>query len=375
MFDDLLKKLRPHLEKLQSLIPLSKKSKGDEDDEDEEDEADEDTANFDEETDVRESGLDDLEGELIDDEDDEDDEDEEDDEDDEDDEDEKAAKEKKSKIIKIVIVLVGVYLLLEIVFDTDSERDSVPSVTQEEVSEEELRQRALEARRQAQERQERESEPQPQPEPELEPEPEPEVVETMPEVILDEPADHVDELNGVTGVDEMISDTSEAAIDDFDDFDDHDDFDDFSGFDDFQDVQVEDDFVDIEVQTEEAPLVLGETRTESETVGDTSAGIDLEDGRDSLLSKIEATEPKEREYVEPPNYDRLGRGLVYNCSGRHWACVDRESYFKCRDNKLWAQQEEEQKECYPVAVYATEEDCRIVQAYNVNTSESTDFCD
>lgn len=358
MFDDLLKKLRPHLEKLQSLIPLSKKSKSDEEDEDEEDEGDEDTANFEEETDVRESGLDDLEGELVDDEDDEDD-DEEDDEDE--DEDEKAAKEKKSKIIKIVIVLVGVYLLLEIVFDTDSERDSAPSVTQEEVSEEELRQRAIEARRQAQERQAQEQE--------QEQEKELEVVGTLPEADLDESTDYVEELNGVTGVDDMISDTTESEVDDFDSFDD------FTGFDDFQDVQVEDDFVDIELETEEAPLMLGETRVEGETVGETSARIDLEDDRDSLLSRIEPTEPKVREYVEPPSYDRLGRGLVYNCSGRHWACVDRESYFKCRDNKLWAQQEEEQKECYPVAVYATEEDCRIVQAYNVNTSEPTDFCD
>ena len=52
----------------------------------------------------------------------------------------------------------------------------------------------------------------------------------------------------------------------------------------------------------------------------------------SKLTEIVGNEatpaPKKMEvkaYVAPPAYDNLGRGLVYNCKGRHWACVDKDS--------------------------------------------------
>ena len=97
--------------------------------------------------------------------------------------------------------------------------------------------------------------------------------------------------------------------------------------------------------------------------------------RSTLDSIAEAIEQSEQiEYVAPPDYERIGRGLVYNCEGRHWACVDRESYFDCQDNSNWHREEGVPTQCHPAAVYATDEDCRIVQLYNINTSESTDFC-
>ena len=70
----------------------------------------------------------------------------------------------------------------------------------------------------------------------------------------------------------------------------------------------------------------------------------------------------------PPNYEILGRGLVYNCEGQHWACVDKNEYIQCGRNKEWASAKGQQRkfQCLPVNVYATNEDCRVVQLYNIN---------
>ena len=80
------------------------------------------------------------------------------------------------------------------------------------------------------------------------------------------------------------------------------------------------------------------------------------------------------EYTAPPNYERLGRGLVYNCSGKHWACVDKFSYFKCRENYLWTKSNNKLPECSVRDVYATTTECKIVQEYNINMLEDTNFC-
>ncbi|MEK6623454.1 MAG: hypothetical protein AABY86_00705, partial [Bdellovibrionota bacterium] len=83
---------------------------------------------------------------------------------------------------------------------------------------------------------------------------------------------------------------------------------------------------------------------------------------------------KALEYVAPPTYEELGRGLVYNCKGKHWACINKDAYFLCRDNMKWNSSHSKSKECATINVYATNEDCEQIQLHNINTREKTDFC-
>lgn len=80
------------------------------------------------------------------------------------------------------------------------------------------------------------------------------------------------------------------------------------------------------------------------------------------------------EYVAPPDYSEVGRGLVYNCKGKHWACVDKNSFFACRDNLKWAKENGKGFECFTKDVYRNERDCRIIQTHFINTNLKTDFC-
>ena len=94
----------------------------------------------------------------------------------------------------------------------------------------------------------------------------------------------------------------------------------------------------------------------------------------NLLENIADELNKKLDYTPPPDYLNSGRGLVYNCKGKHWACVDRESYFQCRSNFRWSQQEKKEPECGVRDVYETLEDCRVIQVHYINMSEPTDFC-
>lgn len=90
----------------------------------------------------------------------------------------------------------------------------------------------------------------------------------------------------------------------------------------------------------------------------------------NMVSKIE----KEVEYVAPPSYERSGRGLVYNCSKKHWACVDKFSYLTCRENASWSKENEKSPECMTKNVYSSVEDCHTIQRHFIESSEATTFC-
>lgn len=90
----------------------------------------------------------------------------------------------------------------------------------------------------------------------------------------------------------------------------------------------------------------------------------------SLTSKVETVS----EYVPPPKYEILGRGLIYNCKGKHWACVDKENYQVCFKNMKWNSDNGKASECVTQNVYANEDDCGKVQRYNVSTNVETSFC-
>jgi hypothetical protein len=148
-------------------------------------------------------------------------------------------------------------------------------------------------------------------------------------------------------------------------------------------AQVEEDEELVKQETfQEAPVVrerpssLG-MREEQESVEFEQVNIAAQEepAPSSMIGAITQKIESKLEQVDPPDYLNTGRGLVYNCNGRHWACLERESYFQCRDHMLWSKQEEKAPGCVVRDVYATVEDCRIVQIHYINTTEPTDFCE
>lgn len=95
-----------------------------------------------------------------------------------------------------------------------------------------------------------------------------------------------------------------------------------------------------------------------------------ESGANNMASKIIETLTE----TPPPAYDQMGRGLVYNCKDKYWACVDRASYVICNKNLKYNESVGKTKECVVQAIYATNDDCAKIQKYNVSVSQSTDFC-
>lgn len=96
-----------------------------------------------------------------------------------------------------------------------------------------------------------------------------------------------------------------------------------------------------------------------------------------IKNEIEEDSKKEKKFKEfqpPPNYELFGRGLVYNCKGGHWACIDKKSYFECKNNEMWSNQNNKNKSCKIFDVYASNRDCELAQIYNVNLVKDTSFC-
>lgn len=90
----------------------------------------------------------------------------------------------------------------------------------------------------------------------------------------------------------------------------------------------------------------------------------------SMIEKIVETATE----TLPPSYDNPGRGLVYNCKDKHWACLDKESFIICNKNMKWNKFKGSPAECVIRDVYASDDDCSKVQKYNVSTNQLTDFC-
>lgn len=114
-----------------------------------------------------------------------------------------------------------------------------------------------------------------------------------------------------------------------------------------------------------APVVndpgLGETKNLNQAQA-VDPGITNNTPAVDLTTKINEEAP----YVAPPKYDVPGRGLVYNCTGKHWACIDKANYQICHLNMKWNTDNSKAKECVTQNVYASEEDCNKVQNYNVS---------
>lgn len=143
---------------------------------------------------------------------------------------------------------------------------------------------------------------------------------------------------------------------------------------------------DLDFSTQETPsLGTGETTSEL-SVGTTEDVSEIKHSEtetinESILDDLENQVKKQnknensvKEYVSPPNYEYFGRGLVYNCLGKHWACVDGPSYKACEDNASSVKYLGKKTECYPFNVYETTSGCEYVQNRMVSSSAKTNFC-
>jgi hypothetical protein len=124
----------------------------------------------------------------------------------------------------------------------------------------------------------------------------------------------------------------------------------------------------------------GEATTNDQVIEPAPAGGEdmtdkiLQDLEQKVRSEQETVAPVKGPYVSPPSYDYPGRGLVYNCVGKHWACVDGGSYQLCQKNYGALKEENRRKECFPDSVYETQQGCAWVQKQKVSNTPKTDFC-
>ncbi len=102
--------------------------------------------------------------------------------------------------------------------------------------------------------------------------------------------------------------------------------------------------------------------------------IQKSEDKKKIKESLELME-EDMDYVAPPNYKRLGRGLVYNCIDKHWACVDKFAYFQCRENFKYNKGHKKKAECVVKNVYASVEDCSVIQTHYINMGEPTGFCE
>jgi hypothetical protein len=131
-------------------------------------------------------------------------------------------------------------------------------------------------------------------------------------------------------------------------------------------------------QPTDGPTVGGESVVTDSVDGEQVPGAD-EDLTDKILQDLEKqTKPQlrrvVRDYVMPPDYEYRGRGLVYNCVGKHWACIDGPSYKSCEDNMASVKFLERKTECYPFNVYEGQRSCELMQGRMVSSGAKTDFC-
>ena len=125
-------------------------------------------------------------------------------------------------------------------------------------------------------------------------------------------------------------------------------------------------------EQESQPEEVGQTVSSEDVSVKKSEEIPLNQQMGEIVEKIE--EPKVDKYVPAPQYSSMGRGLVYNCKDKHWACVDKDEFFACKDNEKWNTKNGKSVECHAVGSYSTTRDCRVVQVYNVNMAVKSDFC-
>jgi len=79
--------------------------------------------------------------------------------------------------------------------------------------------------------------------------------------------------------------------------------------------------------------------------------------------------PTVKDVTAAVNYQAAGRGLIYNCKGKHWACVDKMNYMRCRDLAKSGS-----KDCMAKGVLKTTDACFAMQRKYISNNMKTDFC-
>ncbi len=140
---------------------------------------------------------------------------------------------------------------------------------------------------------------------------------------------------------------------------------------------------EIVTKVEEIKKDVGESKS-SEKKNDENLDklLDKIDGQEKVEKENSAKAPSKLEekiveddvYTPPPAYDQLGRGLVYNCKDGYWVCVDKAAYVECNKNMKWNKSHGKAIECAVSNIYNSDDDCGVVQKYNVSTSVPTTFC-
>jgi cytoskeletal protein RodZ len=90
----------------------------------------------------------------------------------------------------------------------------------------------------------------------------------------------------------------------------------------------------------------------------------------NMTSKIAEDIPE----APAPSYDQVGRGLVYNCKDKYWACLDKPAFLNCNKNMKWNKSKGNPAECVVQDIYNSDEDCAKIQKYNVSSNTTTGFC-
>ena len=123
---------------------------------------------------------------------------------------------------------------------------------------------------------------------------------------------------------------------------------------------------------------VGQREVEVVDLTNTQTGISNEI-LDNLELKVKEQRKKEKfqrslSPVAAPDYNDIGRALVYNCKGQHWACVSTRSYKECGQNYNWNSTQGKMIECYPVETYMDDFDCESMQQFKIDSVANTDFC-
>lgn len=126
------------------------------------------------------------------------------------------------------------------------------------------------------------------------------------------------------------------------------------------------------------PMVEETEEVEAANLVDENKSVISEDILKNLEEKIREDE-KNKDMalngpVKAPDYEYSGRALVYNCTGKHWACVNDNSYKSCNQNYQWNKNNNLKIECYPFEIYIEEVDCTKMQQFQIDSVVSTEFC-
>lgn len=339
MLDDLKDKLNSNLAKLKQLLP--EKFRGESDDEYEDDDENEDV------TEDEVTADHEIDKEALSEESQEEDDEEADEDDEEEDSEEQAAKNRKQLLVRLLIVAIGGYVALDMfVLNPDQGGEEVQVMN---------RPKPRRVRKKVQKPVEKpKKEAQVQNEnPFAEQE---KVVEKAPEVqeapVENEPVETAEQENMPVEENSPVQEVARPQ----------------------EQQEVEE--VTQEEAVVESPVVendINQSETSGENIVDDLTSDDLENKLNQITEKLEKAE-KKAPFIEAPSYEQYGKGLVYNCKEKHWACVDRTPYLQCRQHQEWSSENRKAPNCVTEKVYSSFKDCRIVQVHYINTVQTPEGC-